>query len=202
MLNCSVSKAGALLADDDLEVIDLQVHDAAMDGDEADEDTPTVQAKDGLRGVYVKNVMERLVAPELKVIKRYLPECYALMKEQGFVDIVLAVDNHSRTVFSEALCKLEQAVIKILLPGINSAQQSPALAIPIFFMEGMSTHTYIFTNHTGTCMPEPHTYICVLEIDLKLRQKPSSKFAAPKQQLCDMCSCVTHRQAVNIRKMR
>jgi hypothetical protein len=52
------------------------------------------------------------------------------------VDIVLAVDNTSRQTFGGHSAKLEQGVIKIILPGFDAAQQSPFLAIPIFFMDG------------------------------------------------------------------
>jgi transcriptional regulatory protein LevR len=84
--------------------------------------------------------MGRLVVPELKTIRKYLPETYQKMVEAGAVDIVLAIDNHSRHNFGGHCKKLEQAVIKIVLPDIDSAQQSNALAIPIFFMDGNETY--------------------------------------------------------------
>jgi phosphatidylserine/phosphatidylglycerophosphate/cardiolipin synthase-like enzyme len=54
---------------------------------------------------------------------------------------VLAIDNTSRQNFGGYSKKLEQAVIKIILPGINSAQQSLALAMPVFFMDGDESYT-------------------------------------------------------------
>jgi hypothetical protein len=53
---------------------------------------------------------------------------------------VLAIDNRSRHNFGGHSKKLEQAVIKIVLPDIDSAQRSNALAIPIFFMDGDETY--------------------------------------------------------------
>jgi hypothetical protein len=88
----------------------------------------------------VKDVMGRIIVPELLTIKEYLPKTYQQIKEAGKVDIVLAIDNTSRSNFAGQSLKLEQAVIKIVLPGIDSAQQSPCLAIPIFFMEGDETY--------------------------------------------------------------
>jgi hypothetical protein len=66
--------------------------------------------------------MGRLVVSELKTIRKYLPETYEKMVEAGAVDIVLAIDNHSRHNFCGHSKKLEQAVIKIVLPDIDSAQ--------------------------------------------------------------------------------
>jgi hypothetical protein len=88
------------------------------------------------RGAYIKDVMGKLVSPELVTIREILPGCFEIMKNSG-VDIVLAIDNTTRTLFDDWVAKLEQAAIKILLPGIDNAQQSPALAIPIFFIKGM-----------------------------------------------------------------
>jgi hypothetical protein len=48
---------------------------------------------------FVKDVMGRLVVPELKTIRKYLPESYQSIVEAGAVDIVLAIDNHSRHNF-------------------------------------------------------------------------------------------------------
>jgi hypothetical protein len=66
--------------------------------------------------------------------------CYDKIKAAGQVDIVLAMDNTSRQNLGGVGLKLEQAVIKIILPGVPTAQQSPALAIPIFFMDGVKRY--------------------------------------------------------------
>jgi hypothetical protein len=47
------------------------------------------------RAAYVKDKMGRLV-PEVKTIRKYLPETCQKMVEAAAVDIVLAIDNHSR----------------------------------------------------------------------------------------------------------
>lgn len=54
---------------------------------------------------------------------------------------MLAVDNTSRQTFGGQSAKLEQGVIKIILPGLDVAQQSPCLAIPIFFLDGDERYT-------------------------------------------------------------
>lgn len=119
-------------------IVDLTLEESVEEaaGEEAAACRSSTSRKVMLRAVYVKDVMGALVAPELQGIRKFLPGTYALIKAQGHVDIVLAIDNTSRTHFSGHSSKLEQAVIKIILPGIDSAQQSPCLAIPIFFMEG------------------------------------------------------------------
>jgi hypothetical protein len=89
--------------------------------------------------------MGRLVVPELNTIRKYLLETYQEMVEAGAVDIVLAIDNHSLHNFGGHSKKLEQAVIKIALPGIDSAPKSNALAIPIFFMDIDETYAALQT---------------------------------------------------------
>lgn len=152
---CSLDKVGAKLKNEDLSVVDLLEEkdaedvlidltineDGAVDGADdgaigGDGDEAGGQGKRPLRAAFVKDVMGRLVVPELKTIRQYLPAVYERMVDAGKVEIVLAMDNTSRKDFSELSMKLEQAVIKIVLPGIKSAQQSPTLAIPIFFMDG------------------------------------------------------------------
>jgi hypothetical protein len=93
-----------------------------------------------LHGVYVKDVMQRQIAPELRKVHKLTPQVYKYMREKG-VHVVLAIDNTSRQVFAGITTKLEQGCIKLLLPHVKHALQSPSLAIPIFFMEGeLLTH--------------------------------------------------------------
>jgi hypothetical protein len=87
-----------------------------------------------LHGVYVKDVMQRQIAPELRKVHKLMPQVYKHMREKG-VHVVLAIDNTSRQVFV-GITKLEQGCVKLLLPYVKHAQQSPSLAIPICFMEG------------------------------------------------------------------
>jgi hypothetical protein len=79
--------------------------------------------------------MQRQIAPELRKVHKLMPRVYKYMREKG-VHVVLAIDNTSRQVFVGITTKLEQGCIKLLLPYVKHAQQSPSLAIPIFFMEG------------------------------------------------------------------
>jgi hypothetical protein len=154
-LNRHLGKIGAKLKNKDISVVDLLEEEDDVDimldltiCDDDGEDSiqgaiDVAQAEDKKqphRAVFVKDVMGRLVVPELKTIRKYLPEAYKKMVEAGAVDIVLAIDNHSRHNFGGHSEKLEQAVIKIVLPDIDSVQQSNALAIPIFFMDGDETY--------------------------------------------------------------
>jgi hypothetical protein len=150
-LNRHLDIIGAKLKNKDISVVDLLEEEDDVDimldltiCDDDGEDSiqgaiDVAQAEDKKqphRAVFVKDVMGRLVVPELKTIRKYLPEAYKKMVEAGAVDIVLAIDNHSRHNFGGHSKKLEQAVIKIVLPDIDSAQQSNALAIPIFSKRG------------------------------------------------------------------
>jgi hypothetical protein len=145
-LNRYLEKTGAKLCNDDLTVIDQdQDLDEAIDVTLVDEEgeevlEPADEKQQKQRAAFVKDVIRRLVVPELLGIRKYLPKCFASMKEAGKIDIVLAIDNTARANFGGVSLKLEQVVIKIMLPGIDSAQQSPALAIPILFMEGDETY--------------------------------------------------------------
>lgn len=154
-LNRHLEHIGAKLKNEDISVVDLLEEEDDVDimldltiCDDDGEDSvqgavDVAQAEDNKqphRAAFVKDVMGRLVVPELKTIRKYLPETYQKMVEAGAVDIVLAIDNHSRHNFGGHSKKLEQAVIKIVLPDIDSAQQSNALAIPIFFMDGDETY--------------------------------------------------------------
>jgi hypothetical protein len=84
--------------------------------------------------------MQRQIAPELRKVHNLMPSVYKYMREKG-VHVVLAIDNTSRQVFVGITTKLEQGCVKLLLPHVKHAQQSPSLAIPVFFMEGeLFTH--------------------------------------------------------------
>jgi hypothetical protein len=141
---CSVLSTGLKLKDEDIQVIDLDdMIDLTVDGHEGAERPGDVEAapaageKRKVRGAYEKDVMGRLVVPELMSIRKLLPKTFELITAQEHVDIVLAIDNTSRPEFDGELAKLEQAVFKVVLPGIQSAQQSPRMATPIFFLEGV-----------------------------------------------------------------
>lgn len=142
-LNRHLEEVGAKLGNDDISVIHLD-QEEVIDLTLVEQDSEEVKEVDEeipqRRAAFVKDVMGRLVVPELQSIHKFLPRVFARMKKSGKVDIVLAIDNTSRQNFVAMCLKLEQAVIKIILPGIESAQQSPALAIPIFFMEGDETY--------------------------------------------------------------
>jgi hypothetical protein len=80
--------------------------------------------------------MGRLVTPELQSSHKFLPRVFAEMKQAGKEGIVLAIDNTSRQNFGGVSFKLEQAVIKIVLPGIDSAYSPMPLPSPYFSWRG------------------------------------------------------------------
>lgn len=80
-----LTKEGALLSNEDLVVAEFNcldkddgvVIDLSVDEDEGhDKGEEDLIGQDGARGVYVKDVMGRLVAPELQTIRTQLPETY------------------------------------------------------------------------------------------------------------------------------
>lgn len=140
---------GALLEGDGIAVVELHgeegdIVDLTLDDKEevVEEGTAVSESPQTvLRGVFVKNVMGKLIQPELRTIRKLLPRSWRLMLNANCINIVIAIDNTSRQTFSGQTVKLEQAVLKIIIPGVKSAQQSPCLAIPIFFMEGDETYS-------------------------------------------------------------
>jgi hypothetical protein len=73
-----------------------------------------------LHRVYVKDVMQRQIAPELRNAHKLRPQVYKYMREKG-VHVVLAIENTSRQVFVGITTKLEQGCIKLLLPHVKHA---------------------------------------------------------------------------------
>jgi hypothetical protein len=148
-IQAELKRMGAQLKMEDIKVVHMRAHEyGVVDLTEDDclisdadvwsvSDTLSIDPPEAdLRGVYLKDVM-RQVSRELIRISETMPRrVYQHMRANG-VNIVLAIDNTSRQVFSGATKKLEQGCIKIVLPFVKSAQQSPSLAIPIFFFEGM-----------------------------------------------------------------
>jgi hypothetical protein len=92
-----------------------------------------------LHGVYIQGVMQRQIEPELCKVHMVMPQVNMYMRKKG-LHVVLAIDNTSRQIFVGITTNLEQDCIKLLLPHVKHAQQSPSLAIP-FLKEGeLLTH--------------------------------------------------------------
>ena len=89
----------------------------------------------GLWGIHASDVVQ-VILDELRLIKRELPTVWAEMLERGEIIIILSMDNTTRQMFDGRSCKVEQGVLKIFLPLVGTAQQSPYMAIPIFLLEG------------------------------------------------------------------
>lgn len=80
--------------------------------------------------------LESLILPELLIIARDMPAAWEAMKASHTIMLTFAADNTSAGQFDGCVLKIEQVVIKILLPGVDSAQQSPFLSIPLAVMDG------------------------------------------------------------------
>lgn len=87
--------------------------------------------------VYIKDVMNTQVAPELMLVQMNIPSVWNQIIASKTVHILLAADNHSRTLFNGRSSKLEVCSIKLLLPHGDISQQAAHLAIPIFMHEGV-----------------------------------------------------------------
>lgn len=138
---CNSAAGVAELLQDD-EIVDLADDDELPDDDDggdaaADASAPsTSKATHARWAVHVSHKLEDLLRPELLRIQDKLPEVWEAILEAGELHMTIAMDNASRRLFDCSSAKYEQGVIKILLPRLNSAQQSPILAIPVFLMEG------------------------------------------------------------------
>jgi hypothetical protein len=107
-----------------------------------------------LHGVHVKDVMQQQIAPELHKVHK--PQVFKYRQEIG-VHAVIGIGNTSRHIFAGIATTLEQGCIKLLLPHVKHAQQSPSLAIPICFLEGepltraANTHLSIYAEDRLAC---------------------------------------------------
>ena len=107
----------------------------------------------GVKCVYVKDPLDTLVRPEIEDVLNLFPSCGELIlnptaspwKREGtpVVDFVLHVDNTSLETATGATESYECAVIRQILPGLDSAQQSHFSCIPLFVFEGDEKYEYI-----------------------------------------------------------
>jgi hypothetical protein len=127
----------------DVGVIDL----AGLSDDSDDEGEAPKRSDDDsnnckVRGYFVKNAMQRAIAPELIAINRAYPGSLSHWKQHG-IDIAIAADGTSVVRFNGRSWKLEIGAAKIISPfaGADSAQQASYLGIPLFIHDGEECYT-------------------------------------------------------------
>jgi hypothetical protein len=94
------------------------------------------------RAVYIKDCV-KVLAAELSTLRRNAPCIWGSIEKDGRVHVLFSADNTSRPLFNGSLAKIEQGILKILLPGVEGPQQAPFLTIPVFFHEGDETYRSI-----------------------------------------------------------
>ena len=99
----------------------------------AEQSTGSGKAK---HGAYTSGSIEQLLQPECSIIKHQLPHVWDQILTYGILRISVAIDNTSLQLFDGSTLKIEQGVCKILIPLVDSSQQSPYMAIPLFITEG------------------------------------------------------------------
>lgn len=165
-IKSTLESTGLKLRYDDLIVTTLNPCDSVIDlCDSEDEgaselpscDNSVISSKPLPRKVvYVAKPMETLIKAELEDIFRIFPSCAhkilhpkaSLRKPDSTVpviDIVLQLDNTSLTTFDGTSSSFEMCVIRLILPGISTPQQSHFSCIPLFLFEGDEKYEYIQT---------------------------------------------------------
>lgn len=142
LLAWSEAREAALPGDEAAPPLDFQSHDAPPGLDEGVLENYAVPAAEGtsaehVEAVYIKEVANDLIVCELYGLRRIRPDLFEVcIAQRGCVEIVLQMDGPSVRRFSDEVVKLEQGVLKLLLPGIASPQQTPFWSIPFFLMQG------------------------------------------------------------------
>jgi hypothetical protein len=105
---------------------------------------PSVHEREGykLSGVMMRQPGHQLVVRELLDIKELMPNMYTYLVHHGF-DLFFAFDGSGRRVFEHVLIPTELGCAKPHIPGVQEAQQSPHLGIPIFLYEGKEDHAHL-----------------------------------------------------------
>ena len=126
-------------------VIDLT--DCSDDIDSAtDAPTSIYPSEEGVQCVYVTDPMETLVRPELEDVFKLFPACAeAIMAPQASdwktglepcLDIVLHLDNTCLETETGKTEAYECGVMRFILPGVPTPQQSHFSCIPLFVLAG------------------------------------------------------------------
>jgi hypothetical protein len=104
-----------------------------IEGDDCDEeDAP----RDTAHAVYVRNVGDNLILPEMARIKENAPTLYKQILQEGQLRLAHSMDNSSRQKFDGSTEKLEQGVFKMVFTSCGSAQQAYYHCMPGGFMQG------------------------------------------------------------------
>lgn len=122
-------------------------------GDE-EPNVPVSQNATGVKCIYVNNPMETLVKPELEDVLQHFPSCGELILhprksewkqdvDTPIVDYVLHLDNTTLETATGTTESYETCVMRQILPGLATAQQSHFSCIPLFVFEGDEKYEYI-----------------------------------------------------------
>jgi hypothetical protein len=88
------------------------------------------------KGVLVVDLENVLLVPEMRLVQQLCPQAWRKMCETGTVHICIQADNCSVENFGRFAQKLEQGVLRVLMPLKNQPQQSPAHNIHFLLYEG------------------------------------------------------------------
>jgi hypothetical protein len=88
------------------------------------------------KGVLVVDLENVLLVPEMRLVQQLCPQAWRKMCETGTVHICIQADNCSVENFGRFAQKLEQGVLRVLMPLKNQPQQRPAHNIHFLLYEG------------------------------------------------------------------
>ena len=154
---CRLEEVGARWSSSDVEHVSLKdvrveyADDNDADGNEAagpdecvdlTDDAATPWPMPGTcQGFYVRDVMERIVRPELETVLTHLPHLWDTFVREG-VHFVFSADNSSRPTFNMGSQKIEIGTVKLLLPDMGNQQQAPWLGCIVFCHEGDESYNF------------------------------------------------------------
>lgn len=151
---CRLKENGGWLSPDDVEMVSTlssEVVTFDLTGEDQEKEICVEGRQHPARGYFVKMAMARCIAPELQQMDSAFPGALDFWATHG-VDIVLAADGTSRSLFNGTSAKLEIGACKILLRkggpwdepwvGGTGAQQAASLAIPLFVHDGVGPQNY------------------------------------------------------------
>ena len=90
----------------------------------------------------MRNRARKLVIQELMDIQDCMPDTCQYITRNG-MDLFFAMDGSGRRVFEGTMVPTEICCAKPHIPGVDEAQQSPHLGIPMFLYEGKEDHVHL-----------------------------------------------------------
>lgn len=91
-------------------------------------------------GVLVPDLENTFLVPEMQLIQHWCPQAWRKMCAAGMVHICIQADNCSVVNFGGFAQKLEQGILRVLLPLKDQPQQSPAHNLHFLLYEGGETY--------------------------------------------------------------